>query len=109
VGEAESLPFIEWVRRIGSAAGWNGQVIPVPADQLPDTLKPEINTDHHLVIDSERIRRELGYREVVPLDDALAQTILWERQHPPEYVDPNQFDYEAEEELWTKYRSHKII
>jgi nucleoside-diphosphate-sugar epimerase len=108
VGEAEALPIIEWVRKIGSAAGWNGQVIPVPSDQLPDTLKSGTDTDHHLVTDSGRIRRDLGYREIVPLDAALAQTILWERQHPPENVDPNQFNYKAEEVLWAKYRRHKI-
>lgn len=64
-----------------------------------------MNTDHHLVTDSARIRRELGYRETVPLDVALARTIAWERQHPPENVDPSQFDYPAEATLWQKFRS----
>ncbi len=32
---------------------------------------------------STRIRQELGYREPIPLDQALRRTIAWERAHPP--------------------------
>jgi nucleoside-diphosphate-sugar epimerase len=102
VGEIEALPTVSWVQEIGKAAGWKGEVIQVPSDQLPDHLKPGMNTDHHLVTDSGRIRRELGYQEVLPLKDALERTVSWERQHPPENVDPSQFDYDAENAIWQK-------
>ncbi len=103
VGEIEALPMVEWVRETGKAAGWNGQVIAIPRDQLPDYLKSGINTDHHLITDSSRIRNELNYQEIVSLDDGMARTVAWERQHPPENVDPNQFDYDAENALWLKF------
>jgi hypothetical protein len=37
---------------------------------------------------SERIRRGLAYREIVPLDEALRCTVAWERATPPESLDP---------------------
>jgi hypothetical protein len=46
---------------------------------------------------SARIRAELGYREAVSPDSAMARTIEWERANPPAAVDPAQFDYAAED------------
>jgi hypothetical protein len=39
----------------------------------------------------------LGYREVVPRDEALKRTIAWESSSPPAEVDPARFDYAAED------------
>jgi hypothetical protein len=42
------------------------------------------NTAQDLAVDTTRIRAELGYREVVGPDDALRQTVAWERDRLPE-------------------------
>lgn len=97
VGERETLTWAEWVRAIGRAAGWDGEVVSVPRDRLPEYLTSEDNTDQDLVVDSTRIRQELGYEESVARDEALRRTVGWERAHPPEKVDPEQFDYAAED------------
>jgi nucleoside-diphosphate-sugar epimerase len=96
VGEQETLTWAEWVRAIGRAAGWGGEVVVVPRDRLPEHLVPDDNTEQQMIADSTRIRQELGYRETVGQDEALRRTIAWERAHPPEKVDPAQFDYVAE-------------
>jgi hypothetical protein len=49
------------------------------------------------VIDSGRIRRELGFAERVGQDEALRRTISWELANPPA-VDAAQFNYQAEHE-----------
>ena len=97
VGEAEPLPWAEWVREIGHAAGWNGEVVTVPEDRLPKHLDWELNTEQQWFVDTTRIRQELGYRETVPRQEALRRTVAWERTHPPEKVDPASFDYAAED------------
>ena len=33
-------------------------------------------------MDSSKIRRELGYRELVPRAEALLRAIEWDRAHP---------------------------
>jgi hypothetical protein len=33
----------------------------------------------------------------VPSEEALKRTVIWERENPPEEVDPNLFDYETED------------
>ena len=97
VGEVEALTVAEWVRKIGQAAQWNGKVVLVPQDRLPTHLTTDIDTAQHLVVDTFRIRKELGYDEPMFQDEALRQTVSWERAHPPDRIDPKQFDYAAED------------
>jgi hypothetical protein len=58
--------------------------------------------DQHVVTDSSRIRRELGYQETVPRTEALRRTIAWERAHPPDPLSPAMFDYAAEDRAMVK-------
>jgi nucleoside-diphosphate-sugar epimerase len=105
VGEAAPLPWAEWVQEIRRAAGWAGKVLALPRSALPPHLAREYegyNFDQHWVADTDRIRRELGYEESVPRDDALRRTVDWEREHPPEEVDPAEFDYAAEDDALAK-------
>ncbi len=97
VGEAEPLPWAEWVTEIGRAAGWSGEVVIVPEDRLPRHLDWELDTEQHWFVDTARIRRELGYEEEASRAEALRRTVAWERAHPPEKVDPASFDYAAED------------
>jgi nucleoside-diphosphate-sugar epimerase len=97
VGESETISTAEWVSKIGQLAGWYGKIIAVPGTYLPTHLAVDIDTEQHLVADTSRIRQELHYAEPVPLDEALARTITWERMHPPKEIDPNLFDYAAED------------
>jgi nucleoside-diphosphate-sugar epimerase len=97
VGEAEALSEADWVRSIGSAAGWSGQVLSVPRERLPAAMREELDFSQHLVTDTTRIRAELGFAELVPRDEAMRRTIAWERAHPPDKIDPQQFDYAAED------------
>jgi nucleoside-diphosphate-sugar epimerase len=97
VGEADALPEADWVRAVGRAAGWTGEVAILPPDRLPAHLQAKGDPAQSLVADTARIRRELGYAEAVSRDEALRRTIAWERAHPPEAVDPSRFDYAAED------------
>lgn len=96
VAEPDALREAEWVRQIGEVAGWSGQVVIVPTGRLPS--RPDLDRRQDWVADTSRIRAELGYREVVPRAEALRRTIAWERAHPPETIDPADFDYAAEDE-----------
>jgi nucleoside-diphosphate-sugar epimerase len=93
VGEPEAFPEAEWVRRVGEASGWNGQVVIKPGG--PHSAEREDSLS--LSVDTTRVRAELGYAEAVPQDEALRRTVEWERAHPPEQIDPAAFDYAAED------------
>ena len=97
VGEADPPPWAGWVREIGRAAGWDGEVVAVPENVLPKHLDWGLDTAQQWVADTARIRRELGYREAVPREEALRKTVEWERANPPVKVDLALFDYAAED------------
>ncbi|MEW6299806.1 MAG: epimerase [Thermodesulfobacteriota bacterium] len=62
-------------------------------------------TSHHKVMDLTKIKNDLGYKDVVPVEEAVARTVRWYVEHQPErggeverrLQDP--FDYAAEDEL----------
>jgi nucleoside-diphosphate-sugar epimerase len=97
VGEQYPPSWAGWVRGIGDAAGWDGEVVAVPDDRLPGHLDWGLDTRQHWVADTSRIRRELGYKETLPREEALRRTVEWERAHPPDEADPASFDYAAED------------
>jgi nucleoside-diphosphate-sugar epimerase len=95
VGDRVAYDELEWVRRIGAAVGWDGQVVPAPPGVLPAYLREDgIDFAQHYVVDSSRIRDELGYAEVVDERTALERTIAWERENPPSELE---LDYDAED------------
>ena len=96
VGEAENLTELEWARRIAAEAQWDGGFVTLPAERTPPHLRMPGNLDQHWVVDTTRIREELGYREPVPQPDAIRRTIQWDRAHPPQAGPP--VDYDAEDE-----------
>lgn len=98
VGEAGAPTEAEWVERVARAAGWGGRVAAVDPELLPEPYRwSRFDLRHDLVYDTSRIRRELGYGEETDPDEALARTIAWERAHPPEQLDPAEWDYPAED------------
>lgn len=96
VGERETVGYAEWVGSIGHAAGWEGEIVEVPAELIPNNLRHDGDFAQHLATDTERIRRELGYEEVVSQRQALRRAVKWERSNPPQEIDPSAFDYAAE-------------
>jgi hypothetical protein len=71
----------------------------LPAGPLP------LGAHHHRILDCSKIRRQLQYRDVVPVDEALARTTRWYVEHPLEPGGEieerlgDAFDYANEDEL----------
>jgi nucleoside-diphosphate-sugar epimerase len=81
VAERPAFCELEWARKIAAATH----------------LAPPGNSAQQWEADSTRIRNELGYQELVGLEEALLRTIAWERANPPGEFSPHPFDYAAED------------
>ena len=99
VGEPITFTMAEWIEKIGDAAGWHGRIVRIPRGRLPEPLRWGINAEQNIVVDSIRIRQELGYAERVDIDEAMRRTVAWERDHPPAWIDEKDFDYTLEDEF----------
>ena len=83
VGEPDAPTEREWAGLAARAAGWDGQVVVLPAALTPHHLREPGNVAQHWVADSGRLRRELGWSEALPREEALRRTLEWERGQPP--------------------------
>ncbi len=102
VGNEEALSVAEVIELIARVAGWPGHVLTLPADDLPEVLRERGGLDQDFLLDTTRIRTDLGYRERVDLREGLRRTVDWMRLHPPAADDRHPLlqrptDYAAED------------
>lgn len=97
VAEAESFSELAWASMIAEQTGWQGEFVILPKERVPQHLLMPANLAQHWAADSARIRNELGYREPIPLAQAISNTIKWQRENPPAQIDAAKFDYAAED------------
>ncbi len=113
VGEPDALSLEEWIQAIGRAAGWNREVISLPADQLPDHRRSDYNWEQNWIVDTSRIRAELAYSETISREEALRRTVDWWRQASPDEVSEpfnpktSPDDYAAEDAVLSGYRARR--
>lgn len=111
VGEPDALEWREWAMLIAEQQRWGGQLVIRPSEEMPPHLRDERPDmwDHHLVADTSRIRRELGYQEVVSREEGLRRTLAWYESAPPD--DPRtaaNLDYEAEDAALVTIRGSAV-
>jgi nucleoside-diphosphate-sugar epimerase len=104
VCEDPSFSELEWSRKIASAMQWKGEFVTLPVERTPRHLLRPGNAAQHWTASSARIRRELGYKEPVAIDEAIQRTIRWEIANPPDDM-LAQFDYAAEDAALAGHRS----
>jgi nucleoside-diphosphate-sugar epimerase len=97
IGEPFALSTAERIEQIAKVVDWHGRIVTVPTERLPESLHSGINTAQDIVIDTSRIRQELGYNERINLTEAFQRTIAWEQDNPPAKIDANMFDYATED------------
>jgi nucleoside-diphosphate-sugar epimerase len=98
VAEPVALTEAEWVRAVGTAYGWSGEIITLATEEVPEHLRDdEMNFAQDLVVQTTRIRQDLSYRELIEPGEAMARTVEWELANMPDELPPNRFDYETED------------
>jgi nucleoside-diphosphate-sugar epimerase len=106
IADEEVLSVRQVVELVAGAIGHSFEIVSMPFDlALPARPLLAQPLPTHRVLDLTDVRRDLGYRDVVPAREALARTARWLAAHPPErggmeeqvLTDP--FDYAGEDRL----------
>jgi nucleoside-diphosphate-sugar epimerase len=97
LGEPETPTMLERVRRLGDVAGWDGKIIVVPAGRMPAHLRTPFEPTQDLVMDTRRIRDELGFSEHLSETEAFRRTMRWESSIPSQPGDPGPSEYAEED------------
>jgi nucleoside-diphosphate-sugar epimerase len=87
---------LHWVAR---AAGYRGKIVVVPRDRCPAHLIYPLHFEHDVVTSDARIRAELGFAEVVSMEEGLKRTVAWQRANMPTDWPTLTADYAAEDQV----------
>lgn len=75
---------------VGEILGNRWEIVSLPRDLMPPFEKSQAlpyspdpyDIEPHLLLNVQKIRTQAGYRDVVPVHQALEETVLWLRDHP---------------------------
>ena len=109
-GDEQVLTLRQWVEIITRTMNYKWEIVALP-DAVAHPARfliPFQGPSYHQMMDLTKIKVELGYRDLVPVTEALPRTVRWYLEHPPAptavrtHHDP--FDYAAEDALVTLFR-----
>ena len=82
LGEPQALTVRAWAERIAAAAGARARARDGAGRRLPDDLDLTAGGLQHLLLDTSKARRELGFETGDP-DTVLRRSVQWHLAHPP--------------------------
>ncbi len=103
----EQYTVRQWYEMMIDAAGGKLDLVSMP-EELAAPFHQLLKPHHHMVVDTGKIRQQLGYRDVVAPQEALREAVVWCQDNPvtpekyPNFRDP--FAYADEDRLLEAYR-----
>jgi hypothetical protein len=109
-GDQDQYTTRQWIELVTDILGAELQVVSIPSEiglaTYEELHSMSGQSSHHLV-DTTKLRVELGYADVVRAKDATASYVAWLQSNPPGPDDYpgfiDQFDYRAEDQLYEAY------
>jgi nucleoside-diphosphate-sugar epimerase len=83
VGAAEAPDHAHWAERFAAVIDWGGGFEHLSRREVPSPLRERLDAldlSRPMVIDTTKIRNELGFSEVVDPTDAMARNVVWEAE-----------------------------
>jgi nucleoside-diphosphate-sugar epimerase len=108
--DLQQYSLAQWIRLTAAAAGGDLELISLPFELAGPgrALFPVPHTAHGLV-SVQKARDLLGYADAVPATEALADTVRWYAEHPPDRTVTDRmidkFDYADEDRVIARYRA----
>ncbi len=106
----QALTVGAWAQMIARCMDWEFEICGIPeayAHTSRDFLPLDTSTNHQLM-DLYNIKHDLGYRDLVPMQEAIPRTVAWMLKHRPandgkfsNKADP--LNYELEDQLLAIY------
>jgi len=109
VGDDQQFTFRQWAEVLADICGIaEVEIVSLPWELARPTWGLLPRGDSHALMDTSRIRAELGYTDLIAPVDALTESVQWYRANPVSDETAARyglfFDYPAEESLISAYR-----
>ena len=98
IGELNTPSYCERYKQMASDFGLSLELYKAKRSEMTwiDGDDP-FNLNQHWILNSDKIRTQLGFQETYTLEEAYRKTVEWEIRNPPDKIDPKEFNYEAED------------
>jgi nucleoside-diphosphate-sugar epimerase len=109
VGDEWTLSVREWAVLTGRALGIEWELVSLPGE-IARPSRAYAGRDNHQVLDLSKIKSQLGYRDIVPAQEAIRRTVEFYLENRPEKGGEEErqlrdaFDYDTEDRLIEQYR-----
>jgi nucleoside-diphosphate-sugar epimerase len=100
VGDLSTDTMRDYARRILRAAGHDAELVTVPDEDVPADLEVTRSTAQHLLCDSGKLARTLGWCPADP-DASIGKSVRWHMAHPPESAET---DFSADDQALAAMR-----
>ncbi len=110
-GDEQVLTLHQWVEIITHTMNYQWEIICLPQAMAHPARALLLHpTSHHRVMDLSKIKNQLGYKDLLPAEEALAKTVHWYVKNQPEsggeiekrLQDP--FNYPAEDQFVAAFK-----
>jgi len=114
--DVETLHNYEWVEKLSVLLNHPFEFIDIPFSLLPSGFRatpPQLLYRHHCVLSVNKLQQQLGYRDVVSVDEALQRTVAYYQNNPLPAGDiaeqnlGDPFDYAYEDTLIALWQHHR--
>lgn len=106
-GDDDQYTIRQWHELTARCAGRDIEMVSLP-EELAAPFHSIPRPGHHMLLDTSKISRDLGYADVVSAGEGLQETVDWLLAHPVTHEThprfPDLFDYDAEERVVRAYR-----
>ena len=107
--DEDQFTMRQWMELVSTFAGRKLEIFSVPKElgAPAEPLTRLLDVGNHCFLDGSKARDELGYRDLIPAQQAIQENAEWYINNPvtaeeyPNYPDP--FNYEAEDRLMAAY------
>jgi dTDP-D-glucose 4,6-dehydratase len=83
VRDEKVISVRERIELVSQVMNHEWQFIDIPG-RLARPARPYAGWAHHLVLDITKIKNDLGYRDIVSVEEAIRRTVNWHLSKPPE-------------------------
>ena len=106
-GDEQGATVGQWAQMIARCFDWEFEICGIP-DAYAHTTRDLLVIDaNHQMLDLHLVRRDLGYKDVIPMQEAIARTVAWTLKHNPDndgkFNRPDPFNYALEDQLLAIY------
>lgn len=116
VCDEELTSTAEWLDKICEVLDWEFEKVEIPFDLLPRGFRASPTAllyRYHRVTSIEKLKQQLGYRDVHSFDEGMRETLAWYEANPlppggeieTNVGDP--YDYDYEDRVMDFFRAHQ--